>query len=512
MPGDDMEAPRAQDRDNSGIQLEGGPGPVTVWRRWYGEPNVPFHRYCDLFTSASGQRAEMERHEPAIYYTRGVVRFILRRTPLFVLLAAVLLLVGAEYSPELTGLGATVSGTKLSGLMPTFLFGFLWLLVLLALVNQAGVLPGRGLLEGAVVYLTALGLLVGVLLAVFTAPSPSPGPPDAASTGELGSVVSVSGFLLMLFVGGHLVYDGMLRTENLFSRLHEKHPPVIGPSDYTSGDSDENRLQNARDAYKSTFLTDFEESLESRVEFDWLPGERSVRARTGHVFAVLFVTPFFVSGLVVRHGSFDTALASLIADPAGIVVAIIPALLDVVLVVVFFQFLVLITYFNRLLTEHSSDNDYRVGFTLQYRPRHPDSYAGFRDMGRFATRVNSLLIIGGLYVAYRIYISGLPSLPTAQASIIGPETMTWTFNYLGPLAAYLLAVVVWMYFSFWQIHKAMRRGRERTITAEMEENDGVLPEEKLDIRQAPVWPLNVRQFASLLLGDMLPLLTLLPLI
>jgi hypothetical protein len=179
----------------------------------------------------------------------------------------------------------------------------------------------------------------------------------------------------------------------------------------------------------------------------------------------------------------------------------------------FFQFHILVKYFTRLLTEHSPYEDSRGdGFTLQYQPDHPDGYAGFRDLGRFATRVNTILFFGGIYTAYWIYAGGLPNLPLDGGVAMTPEFLVWAFHYLSLLLIYVFTVVVWLYASFWQIHKAMRTGRERRIEMAMPDDpDGDLPPDKRDLKQAPVWPINTRSLSGILIGDMIPLLSLLPL-
>lgn len=110
-----------------------------------------------------------------------------------------------------------------------------------------------------------------------------------------------------------------------------------------------------------------------------------------------------------------------------------PTFLNVFLVVVFFQFLVLLAYFHRLLTDHSPEtaND-PTRFSLRYVPAHPDGYAGYRDLGRFATRVNTLLLIAGFYLAFRFHVLGLPALEALGPNPGSGALLNWGLLFGGP--------------------------------------------------------------------------------
>lgn len=233
-------------------------------------------------------------------------------------------------------------------------------------------------------------------------------------------------------LGGYLVYEGMLRTENTFWDLHEKRPSII----------------DGKDGYES-FREDFEAALEAEFQLPLSeqiggPGRWSIPA--AEFFSLVLVIPLFAVGLQAEQGH---------PFIAGVM-----AVLDFFLVVVFFQFLVLIEYFNVLLQEHGplADPD---SFRLKYVPFHPDGYAGFREFGQFSTRVNSLLVVGGLYVVYRLYVVGVPTFPDANAETI--RSVAWSVSHLVPLVGYVIAVILWLYFSFWQVHEAMRGGRSAAV-------------------------------------------------
>lgn len=475
-------------------------GSINVWQRWQGGTDVPFHRYCDFYPGREEpEEVPSDRHGVWIYFTRGIPRQALRYTPA-IIFAAVILVGSAELAAGRPVSGQYLQGTGIGGHLVEVVLGVGWLVLLLWLLSKVELLPWPDLLQAILVYAT-LVILMGDVVYLFARATIALQEGTIDQLGD-GSVLPGSGYLLIMFIGGHLVYDGMLRAENMFSRLHEKNPPIIGPGNPDSFDTDDEKaaaFERARDAYESNFLAEFRASLDHRIELgggERLPTDATVSIRTAYLFSIVFVVPFFVLRL------------------PDIVLAVVLSLLGLVEMLVFFQFLVLIKYFNRLLTRHSPyEDDGNDGFTLQYQPDHPDGYAGFRDLGKFATRVNALLFFGGLYTAYWLYTSGLPNLPAGGIGDPSGEFLVWSFHYLGPLLVYLLTVVVWIYFSFWQIHKAMRKGRERWIEMEIfDAQDGELPDEKRDLRQAPIWPLNVRMFVSIVIGDMLPLLSLVPLI
>ena len=224
-------------------------------------------------------------------------------------------------------------------------------------------------------------------------------------------------------------------------------------------------------------------------------------APTAYIFSVLFVTPFYL------FWTFEPLRGTAAPLLARAMRNLVPAVLDFFLVVVFFQFLVLIAFFNHLLTVHGIDSDDTTPFTLQYSPGHPDGYAGFRDLGRFATRVNVILVVGGVYLAYQLSVYGWATYPGHDAGVTIP-LVSWAVTNLLPLVVYVLAVVLWLYLSFWQLHRTMRRGRVRALERRARTSTDIDPE----LRDGPVWPIDNRLLVSILSMDLLPLVTLLPFI
>lgn len=516
----------------------------SVWHRWYGDPDPPFHRYCDFSLLSENQDEEENREEPRIHYMRGIPRELLRYTPLVIVVSILLVAVGMQNVEYTVGPGSYLPDLALLNTVPLVVIGVVWIVVLVTLLSTADVLPNKHFLQAIAVY-GLITLLIGIVFATVLVAvldvNPSGELADNLSEGgEFDNILYSAGFWLTFLIGGHLVYDMILRTENMFSKLPKKHPPIIELVDEPEGgqpDSSDRSFfeilppgrvpeeghpgrSNERDTaenqsrreevYRNAFLDEFSDSLDNSIDVTKsLPG-RSYSIETSHVFGILFVMPFFVAGLTLRDGSVSAATVDTLTKPSEFLISTVPTVLVFVNAVAVFQFFVVIYYFHRLLADHSPNNESASGFTLKYQPRHPDGNAGFRDMGQFAARVNLLLILGGLYLAQRFYVGSLPQLP--DSSLGSPEMMAWIFNSIGPFVVYLFAVIVWLYFSFWQLHKTMRRGRERRIKAAVEANGGNLPDGKQDFKNAPLWPLNIRVFFSILVGDLLPLVTLLPLL
>jgi len=474
---------------------------VNVWKRWTDEEEVPFHGYCVLRpVDVRGwwpPEWELEREpatgKPDLSYCPPVPRWVLRHTP-FVVLLATLFFAFQAYGPFLLQTGDRLLGFVTWPSLAFVAVMLAWLAVLFRLLREVAAFPGSGTMQATVVHVLAVGLTAGVVLGLYAAG------PDAYYPGlsaELEAAVTSFpfAFLWMLLLGGHLVYDGMLRTEYMFSHLHEKHRTVVDDVD----------------AYRTEFLDAFRAALTHRTRFgERLPGWSGAapllgrvpgEVRTCHLFAFLFVVPFFAIWWLAPTDP-EVAGGSLVRA----VIALVPTVLDFFLVVVFFQFVVLVTYFNTLLADHGPEDE-DASFTLEYRPGHPDEYAGFRDFGRFATRVNVLLLVGGIYVGYRLYVGGIESFAELDPGVT-VETVAWGIDYLGPLGFYLFAVVLWLYLSFWQIHKTMRRGREREIERRATREEGSDP--GYDLQNAPVWPVDQRVLFGLVSADLLPLLGLLP--
>jgi len=185
-------------------------------------------------------------------------------------------------------------------------------------------------------------------------------------------------------------------------------------------------------------------------------------------------------------------------------------LLQVALVAALFQFGVLIRYFSKLL---SSDH-------LSYQPFHPDERGGFRDLGRFATRVNAILLVGGGYVLFRFYTGGLRVLSGGSLETM-LDFFQWTTSFVGPILVYAAIVVGWLYFSFWRMHRRMKRGREQKIEElqrrhrsrdDLSEREEQMKDIEVDwpvyeaLQNAPVWPINRGSMMTIVAIDMAPML------
>ncbi|MDX1747362.1 MAG: hypothetical protein R3324_15610, partial [Halobacteriales archaeon] len=388
------------------------------------------------------------------------------------------------------------------------------------------------------------------------------------------NILFTSGYLLMLLIGGLLVYDGMLRTENLFENLGRKlvvsdrreDAPFTRESAWLPvgllDESDQEEVSDGAVPISSTaadrlvekvfesvgaeerdyisqedlyplFHDDLRDSLEDTTDVP-IVGE----VTTAFLFAPLFVVQFAVVWMIQlgpQNLEFPVTLWGNV-------------LLDLFIVVVAFQFLVLIKKFGELITDSVQVDVVHVGAQtdggtrkttdrrlelgerrrqeielLTYRPFHPDGRGGFRDFGKFATRVNVLLILAGLYVTYRLYVQGGRTLPevvtqSGAAHDISVSGIVWVVSYVGPVIAYTVAAGAWLYYSFWQLHLKMAREREEQYTEELRrrrmEPDGNPAErigiasyryEWLEIRaSAPVWPINYRQLMSLASGTLAP--------
>lgn len=470
-------------------------GPVNLWRRWTEPAGVPFHRFCQFLPRPGRDDDASTKSEcgeaPDIRILRGPVRTALRYSPLLVLVIGVAFVVVGEFSESIVGLSTTLAPLD-PAVNPLLVVALVvWLLALILPLSRVDLVPVRRL-AGAVGFYGILAvLLVGTVLSVLLTASPESVPMLEPPDPELPrTVLAGSGTLLVMFLGGTLVYDAMLRLENTFSRLPAKTPEVLD-----SPSTEEDSIDY------TTFLEEFGQALEARLDLPWIGGER-VKPRVAYVFAAVFLVPFVGSRLVQFQGSG--------LGPIDVLTALMPTFLNVFLVVVFFQFLVLLAYFHRLLIEHGPDaTDDPSRFSLRYVPGHPDGYAGFRDLGRFATRVNTLLLIAGFYLAFRFHVLGLPALEALGPNPSSGALLNWGLLFGGPLVAYLLATVAWLYLSFWQLHQVMVRGREERLYDALTD---ATPFDVRDVRIGPVWPVNSGLLLSMVSIDAMPLLTLLPLL
>ncbi|WP_280588210.1 hypothetical protein [Halorubrum sp. Boch-26] len=153
---------------------------------------------------------------------------------------------------------------------------------------------------------------------------------------------------------------------------------------------------------------------------------------------------------------------------------------------------------------------------LVYRPFHPDEHGGFRDRGRFAMRVNTILLLVGGYVTYRFYTEGLYYVGTE--GFVSPLGMVaWGVSYLAPVIGYVCFVPFWLYRSFWRLHRKMEDGRRRRLEelqraerADRESSSRQCSEFHIDappresIRSAPKWPVERQGLFGIVVLDAVP--------
>lgn len=502
---------------NSGdATADGGTGERqwTYWVRWpemsdeevadYARPlptgDIHIHRVCRLLPS----RGFKEDGGPENFeFISGTPRWLLRHTPLVVTVTAIVFAVAAELSPEVQGLSAIVSVVApenallgLGALAPWPILA--WLLA------SVGILDFRDVSKALVVYGVGLLLLVGTafsFLLVWTTEDPSTIPDN---------IVFTSGWLLTLFIGGHLLYEGMLKIEYLFANLGERE--IVKNEDAYA-----EFLASMNDALRRDFLQDdLATILPGRAgERIREVGEGTIPVPSSHVFAVLFAGQFGAAW-ALRDGPQNLGFAvTLVGNVA----------LDLIIVVAAFQFLIVIAYFNRLLNnDFVSSAGERVNLTSE--PFHFDGRAGFRDLGRFAIQINLILILAGLYCVYRLYVTGGRVLGTEGISGLGGlDLLLWVFNYLVPVFALALAAGAWIYYSYWAMHEKMERDRKNLCLqyqGTRRDRDGEVPAvgDPMDsfesgpdwtyIQSTPTWPLDNQQLVSMVSGTLSPVLFVLP--
>ncbi|ERG91892.1 MAG: hypothetical protein J07HQW1_01926 [Haloquadratum walsbyi J07HQW1] len=284
-----------------------------------------------------------------------------------------------------------------------------------------------------------------------------------------------AGYFLFVLIVGHLVYDGLvLKTEHLLDQL--------GKTSIVNSD-----------AY-GTFYTDMTEKLGSSYTHEAIPIElpRSL------VFA-----------LVVALGPLSLPFVFTSFQPWEAISYMAYNLVTVFVIAVFYDVFVLIYFFVELLRKD----------ILQYRPFHPDEHGGFRDLGRFAMRVNVILFVAGMYVAYRFYAEGVVRLSGTNLS--SPiAALTWGIFYLGPLAGYVALTVFWLYHSFIRIHRKMKKGKKQQIEekqreARKRESNRSHSDEFTDtqtdaqpwqsLQGAPTWPIKRQSLIGVVVIDTLPI-------
>jgi hypothetical protein len=438
------------------------PAHESHWERWT-DDSGPFYRSCavppvDPVTEPEGAGTE----RPRVQFTTGVTRLLLRNLP------TVLLVVLAVYVPSVLynnadRLGLTLPEPGLGTValfVPGLVVGGIWLYLLYRL--SADSVGGSSIHRSLLFFGTALPLVVGTAHAVYAAWTGTPSGDPA--------VTAQAGYFLFVLVAGHLVYDGLaLRTENLFAEL--------GGTSIVD-----------RDAYE-TFYDELTESMG-----DTLTVGPVTLPRSAGFALVLALGPILLPVIVTTQN----AIALLAYAAYSLVTLFVVAML--------YDVFVLVSSFTELVQRD----------ILTYRPFHPDEHGGFRDLGRFATRVNAILVVAGAYVAYRFYSEGVLNVPAEGVS--SPLlAVTWGVLYLGPIAAYVVLVLFWLYHSFWRLHRKMERGRQRRmeeLQRAAREGEDDPPERFADlqidapawesVQGAPTWPVKRQSLFGILVVDAVP--------
>lgn len=479
----------------------------SLWIRWTdGGSDLHFHRICAVVPQVTLSKSwpfvhpTPEGDNPPVFepvrdgeetgdrgmetftFVSGVPRQLLRHVPLLILVATVVMFASPELLPGLDVAGLSAIFPQLTGSNAALLALFLAIgPVLLWLLAEVGVVEIRDLASAAVVYGLSGFLGIGILLSLFlvaTADHPSQVEPN---------VVLTSGYLLTLLLGGMMLYEATLRIEHLF---------------VTVGERDDDIIDNPREYRR--FLTD----LNDAVAEDPVLG----LVRPSRLFGVVFALQFLVVwilGAGPQNLNYSVGLAVNFA-------------LNAVLVTVVFKFFILVRYFNKLMNEKQEYS----GIGLHYEPFHIDGYGGFRDFGQFATRINVILTLAGVYLVYRLYIIGGLKFPTDGISgFTDPFVLTvWFVNFFGPVVAYGLGAAAWGYYSFWSMHVKMERDKQllarrfqgrrgdRDLNRTPSAGDTIDSFEYCAgpnwgaFRAAPTWPLDVNKMVSLISGNALPLL------
>ncbi|QCC48471.1 hypothetical protein [Halobellus limi] len=428
-----------------------------------------FHEFCSLnpLDTTDDLPFMLDFGDEEDRWARRVGRaltYALRHTPVIVT-GVVLLLLVQSAATDLHGVEQLLTGRL--GVVTSVLggMGVLWLAIVALVAFIFSAADGDDRLREVTVDLLHVGVVYGVLALLLAGAAWSAWTVYDRPVGALEpNVVYSFGFLLLVYVGGPLVYDGMRRTESLFTELHR---------------SDLFGTHAAERSYERTFLRRFRKAFGLTI--------RGVPAVL--LVSVLFVAQF-VGIWIVSRGPF------VLGTPTTLLVV---TAIDVVIVVVAVQFVLLVRFLNELLDEG--------GITLRYIPGHEDDAGGFRDFGRFATRVNSLLVLAGVYLAYRLHVQGSrdPLGPNTAASLTAWDPLIWAASYAVPVAIYGAVIGIWLYFSFWQIHRKMVRDKRREIQRERspEGRSREDIETLQTYRDAPEWPINDRLLVTVFSIDVI---------
>lgn len=438
------------------------------WERWSKEGG-PFYRACAVvpFDTASEPTVSPDVTRPEVQFTSGVTRTLLRNLPTFLFVTAILYfsinvarsIVNGEIQLAFPELTLQTTGLLVLGV----LIGGLWLYLVYRLVATA--IEETSLHRSIVFFGTAIPLAAGTIHAALIAWTGS-------GNGSEPAITVQTGYFLFVLVTGHLVYDGLtLRTENFFARL--RTTSVVKQPEYDE------------------FYEELTETLGDTLTIGAITVPRSV------VFAlVIALIPILLPVIVTPWAGW------------GELAYVAYSIVTLFVIAVLYDVFILVYKFTDLLRRD----------ILTYQPFHPDDHGGFRDFGRFATRVNTILLVAGGYVAYRFYAEGVLNLPSGglSPSLLG---ITWVVLYLGPIAAYVFLVLFWLYHSFWRLHQKMEEGRQerteelqrRANTTDQEPNRDFADLETdappwESLRDAPTWPIKRQGLFGILFIDAVPVI------
>lgn len=287
-------------------------------------------------------------------------------------------------------------------------------------------------------------------------------------------------YALLLLVGGYLVYDGLQRTETLFWHLgdSERYHFLVHDYDY------------------QTILSDSASVLQWYNPSKWFNGRSPPNgpmqhwyrpARLAGIFGMIVVLISLLISFQSIVDSIELSTSTLFVVFSIIdetIIAITRALLFIVAI----NFVILVAMLRKFA---ENDNNFP---TLRFHPYHPDELGGFRDIGKFATRVNVILILGGIYAVYRMIILDITD------PIVG----------VLPIIIYGGVTITWFYLSFWKLHLRMVDGIRKWLTEGGNPSDeptigGFQDEPSWDeIRALPRWPVSSSRLTQLTTANLAP--------
>lgn len=474
---------------------------VSAMRK--GEPERPWQ---SLLPEEAPWRSEetatdtTQETKPAdeVRFLRGPVRWAIDNGPGIVLATTIGLVTVAEVTSPgvegigtlVPGLGAMVPGSTVSG--PVLLAVVAcWAVLLVGILLDSGVVSLRRLLRTGAVVTVTCGLVLGTVVSVFLVTTSDD--PRALAP----NVVYASGYLLMLLLLSWYIRESMEYTETLLTNLRTK---VYHPATGSTTPQPEEAPDAARDADHpyAGFVRALNEDLRTRL---------AGRVRSAHAFGVVLVAPFAV---VWWLGTGPQNLGAPSSSPAAFLTYSVNLVVDFVIAVVAFQFLVLVRYLHDLTTGSYSvgDDGYLV---LEYDLQHPDECAGLSGLGTFAMKVNLLMIGAMVYLLYRVHTQGLRVLP--PGTVLGQGTVVpfnWLLSYVGPIFIFTVIASVWLYYSMWGLHKKMAEDRRRILetwpdrAADETVHISLDDPDWRDARDAPVWPIDNRRLLPLVFANLAP--------